>query len=322
MADRLRDKAAAVWRGFAGPLARAPGDAPPLQALVALTLAAHGVDDESLPKAWASDPGLLLPHELAALEALPPSTHAASAAAAGPLAELMGRERDPATALLVAAVRRRLADHLAVSPATLTRIAELHAEGISPDFLLAKADPQAIGFMVDILGTLRSLLVPRYSGQRLSVLDLGAKSAAGSDLLARLGQQGGFAKVKLDVTCADIDPTYRGYSTARHPLVEYLAADAFETGRRWDIVVCSHVIEHVSDPMAFVQRVRSLAARFVVLAFPFQEDPAALIPGHLHSLGHEFLRNLRPMHHEVYDGLFWTQSLCCIAVLEANATSP
>ncbi len=314
--------AKAAWSRPASTDSRPAWDTPSRRELAALTLAAHGLDDEALLDAVYLDPALLLPHELAALNALQVAASAAPATmppGAGRLAELTALERDHSAALFTAAIRRRLADHLAVSPAALARIAELNAQGITPDFVLAKADPQAIGFMVDILGTLRSLLVPRFTGQRLSVLDLGAKSAAGSDLMARLGQQAGFAKVKLDVTCADIDSTYRDYSLARHPLVEYLTADALSAGRRWDVVVCSHVVEHVPDPLAFVQRLRAVATRFIVLAFPYHEDRASLIPGHLHSLGHEFLRALRPLQHEVYDGLFWNQSLCCIAVLDATA---
>ncbi len=324
MSRGVLGRAVAAWRGQAGDAPRPAWDKPALRELAALTLAAHGLADDSLLASLCGDPLLLQPHELAAMDALQAAAGDVPAAApqgAGPLAALAARECHPATAVFTAAVRRRLADHLAVSPAALARISELHALGITPDFVLVKADPQAVGFMVDILGTLRSLLVPRFTGHCLSVLDLGAKSAAGSDLLARLGQGGGFAKVKLAVTCADIDPTYRGYSLARHPLVEYLATDAFTAGRRWDVVVCSHVVEHVPDPLAFVQQLRTIATRFIVLAFPYHEDPAALIPGHLHSLGHAFLRELRPLHHEVYDGLFWNQSLCCIAVLDA-ATKP
>lgn len=240
---------------------------------------------------------------------------------AAELREEVRRQReDTISGIVVAAVERALADRLATSPATVVEIGKLDAQGVPPDFLLTKADPQAIGFMVDILGALRSTLLPRHLSERLSLLDLGAKSAAGSQLIGFLGQAGSFAKIKFDVTSADIDPTYRSYAAARHPHVEYLNADVFDAGRQWDIVVCSHVIEHIPDPLAFVARLRTIARRYVVLAFPYMEDPANLIPGHLHSLGHDFLRRLAPASYEVYEGLFWGQSLCAIAVLDVAAS--
>jgi 2-polyprenyl-3-methyl-5-hydroxy-6-metoxy-1,4-benzoquinol methylase len=235
--------------------------------------------------------------------------------------EVRRQREDTISGLVVAAVERALADRLATSTGAIAEIGRLEAQGITPEFLLSKADPQAVGFMVDILGALRATLLPRHISQRLSVLDLGAKSGAGSQLLGYLGQSGSFAKIKFDVTSADIDPTYQAYAAAKHPQVEYLNADVFEAGRQWDIVICSHVIEHIPDPLAFIARLRTIARRYIILAFPYMEDPANLIPGHLHSLGHGFLRQLAPASWEVYEGLFWGQSLCAIAVLDVGAAA-
>lgn len=230
--------------------------------------------------------------------------------------ELDAQRLDAISGLMVQAVERCLADRMSMSPATLAEVGQLNTLGLTPDFVLHKADPQATGFMVDLMGMLRQTLLPRLIGQRLSVLDLGAKSGAGSELLAYLGQNNSFSKLKFEVTCADIDPTFKAYSQAKHPHLEYLAADVFSVGRQWDVVICSHVVEHVPDPLAFVERLRSITRRHIVLAFPYMEDPNNLIPGHLHSLGHDFLRALAPARYEVYEGLFWSQSLCCVAVLD------
>jgi SAM-dependent methyltransferase len=233
--------------------------------------------------------------------------------------ELELHRKETISGLVIGSIERELADMQSLSPLTVGRVRELSSRGTSPDFVLSKVDTQAVGFMVDILSNLRPVLIPAYAGQTLSVLDLGAKTGAGSQLLGYLGQGGSFSKVKFAVTCADIDPAFQAYARARHPNIEYLNADPVKGDRRWDVVICSHVVEHTPDPLAFVREVARIANKYVVVAFPYSEDPARLIPGHLHSLGHDFLRSLKPLRYEVYDGLFWSQSLCCVAVIDAKA---
>jgi 2-polyprenyl-3-methyl-5-hydroxy-6-metoxy-1,4-benzoquinol methylase len=228
----------------------------------------------------------------------------------------------PATAICQAAAERALATRLALPPDVPDTLARLDHLGVSPDFLLNKADPQAVGFMVDILHLLRRLLLPSNSGRHFSVLDIGAKTGAGSHLLAWLTQPASYSKIKLDVSCADIDTTFQTYCRQRYPQVRFLAEDPLQPGRSWDIVIASHVIEHVDDPLAFARRLQASARKAVVLAFPFAENPQDLLAGHLHSLGHDFLRQLAPSHYEIYDGLFFSQSLCCVAVVDAQAGQP
>jgi SAM-dependent methyltransferase len=245
----------------------------------------------------------------------------ASLATHGPqvlLQELAVQKQDRVSGLVMRAIERSLCNRLALSPAVLAEVGRLNSAGISPDFLLTKADPQAVGFMVDLLGVVRQTLLPRLTGGAFSVLDLGAKSGAGSELMGYLGQSASFSKLKFGITCADIDPTFVDYCRAKHPHVEYLNADVFQAGRQWDIVLCSHVVEHVPNPIDFVRKLRLIARQYVVLAFPYVEDPAKLIPGHIHSLGHDFLRALGPSRYEIYDGMFWSQSLCCIAVIDVR----
>jgi 2-polyprenyl-3-methyl-5-hydroxy-6-metoxy-1,4-benzoquinol methylase len=229
------------------------------------------------------------------------------------------QRQHPATAHCLRVLQAGLCARMAMSPSALDALCRLQAQGLDADFVLTKADPQAVGFMADIAVVLRNLLLPAHAGQALTVLDIGCKSGAGSELLGYLCQPKGYSKLTMAVTCADIDTSFENYCRQRHPHVEYLAGDAFTAGRHWDIVIASHVVEHVDNPHAFVQQLQTLARRFVVLAFPFAEDPKARIPGHLHTLDHTFLRALSPRSVQVYEGLFWTQSLCCIAVLEGHA---
>ncbi len=232
--------------------------------------------------------------------------------------ELESQRVDGISSIIITSIERYISNKMSISIRSIQEIGMLNSQGITPNFLLEKANPQAIGFMSDIVSFIRDALLPFHLGETLTVLDLGAKSAAGSNLLAYLGQVGSYAKLKFLVTCADIDPTFLNYSAAANPYVEYIAGDAFEQGKKWDIVICSHVIEHVPDVNNFIEKLKAISSRYIILAFPFAEDEKNLIPGHINSLSHEFIRSIKPIRYSIYDGLFWSQSMCCIVLLDAN----
>lgn len=232
--------------------------------------------------------------------------------------EIAVHKQDSISGLVILAVERQLSNLLSMSPSSLSEIGRLNEQGISPDFVLTKANPQAVGFMIDLISVLRTTLLPKHNGEHFSVLDLGAKTAVGSELLGYLGQAGSFSKLKFTVTCGDIDPTFVNYSAVANPHVEYLSADVFDLERQWDVVICSHVVEHVPSPLDFVAKLRGIARKYIILAFPYGEDPGELSVGHINSLDHKFLRTLSPSSYQIYEGLFWSQSLCCIAVIEVN----
>lgn len=309
---------------LAAPLARhlrTPGLAPagPQHAahlLAGQVLAVLGLPDEAPPPAPAEEPPL-------AAQVAPALAFLAGQKPNKLRRELATQRRNPLGGLVIQAIERALAQRWGLTTAGLREVATVVAGGISADLVLNKANPQSIGFMTDILGVLRAHLLPRHAaGQHFSVLDLGAKTGAGSELLGMLGHGRTYSKLKFSVTSADIDPTYRAYSAAQNRHVEYLNADVFTTGRQWDIVICSHVIEHVPNPLAFVKQLRGLAKQYLVMAFPYGEDPAKRIPGHVNSLDHAFVRALAPARYDIYEGLFWGQSLCCVAVIETAKPPP
>jgi hypothetical protein len=48
------------------------------------------------------------------------------------------------------------------------------------------------------------------------------------------------------------------------------------TDHVWEIVMCSHVIEHTKDPIAFARHLQSPASQYVIVYAPYNEtDPIA-----------------------------------------------
>ena len=74
------------------------------------------------------------------------------------------------------------------------------------------------------------------------------------------------------------------------PNVEFFVQDIFMIeDRAWDFIICSHVIEHVSDPKTFLKRLQQLARDFVLVACPWAENPITT-KGHINTIEEDFVR--------------------------------
>jgi len=94
----------------------------------------------------------------------------------------------------------------------------------------------------------------RLMGRRagLRFLDVGCNLGFAVEAARRLGFQ---------ATGVEIDATAVANATARFPAGEFLvgtAADMVAEGRRFDLVYCSEMIEHVSDPSVLVAQLARL----------------------------------------------------------------
>jgi 2-polyprenyl-3-methyl-5-hydroxy-6-metoxy-1,4-benzoquinol methylase len=178
---------------------------------------------------------------------------------------------------------------------------------------------QSCVFICEILPTLWGLYPEGL--HRLSLLDVGSQTGTGSELLRYLHHPASFSRIKLDVTALDIDTTYRDYSRVLFPELRSRYEDIFspDFSERYDIVLCSHCIEHVEDPSAFLARMQTLARQWVIVATPFGEKE--LIPGHLHRFDFEFFRRTGAVRTQVYRSLTWHGSMACVAVYRASDES-
>lgn len=133
---------------------------------------------------------------------------------------------------------------------------------------------QSVVFMADILPHLHAKLVAHYRRpQVLKALDVGAASGFGSRLLASLHADHSLY-CRLEVEAIDISPGRRRWIQATAPEVRFQVADLFAMpSREWDVVTCSHVIEHLDDPRPFIEKLRDVCRGFAFVYTPYAEDP-------------------------------------------------
>jgi SAM-dependent methyltransferase len=94
------------------------------------------------------------------------------------------------------------------------------------------------------LDVLLALLLPRIdTADKVSVLDIGCGNGGLSLPVAELG----FRVTGVDVDPESVEQSARAnpFANAEFRLVE---GDAFELGQRFDVVICSEVLEHLHEP--------------------------------------------------------------------------
>ncbi len=150
---------------------------------------------------------------------------------------------------------------------------------------------QSIQFMADLLPFLHDKMVRHYDrSDELNVLDVGAGSAAGTHLLAQLHTDD-IIWSRLRVDAVDHVPWRQRWVAVHYPHVNYqVTASSALPSRHWDFVVCSHVVEHLADPLTMIDDVLRSCRGFAFIYAPYNE--VALSPGHLSVITEEtFLRH-------------------------------
>lgn len=149
---------------------------------------------------------------------------------------------------------------------------------------------QSRQFMIDLLPYIQRYLRTNPRGTVFDVLDVGPGSGLGTAMLANLFLSSRLG-YRMRVSAIDLFPTWSVYMAAFVPNVRMIVGDIFKLQETFDIVVCSHVIEHVQEYPAFVDRLQKIARKRVFLCAPFEETPL-VTKGHINSIDRNFLRNL------------------------------
>lgn len=153
----------------------------------------------------------------------------------------------------------------------------------------ARAGAQSRQFMIDILPFVRSYLETFKFGTRFRVLDVGVGSGYGTELLAAL-YSGSILGYTLEVYGLDLREDYHEFCVSNHRHFKHLVGDVFDDKFLGfcDIVICSHVVEHVPHPISFIRRLKSVGTK-VFLAAPFEEPRQALTRGHINIIDRRIL---------------------------------
>lgn len=177
-------------------------------------------------------------------------------------------------------------------------------------------DNSSIAFAIEMLPTLWTLL--EGVKEEVTLLDVGARTGAGTALIGYLHQQHCTSRIKIRATALDINSTYYNYARKNYPFANYTVGDIFKLPEqtKFDIVISSHTIEHVPNPEVFLAHLIKLATRYVIIACPFKEEN--LFPGHINRFDDNFFIETKAIDVKIYKALGWHQSLACIAVYDAS----
>lgn len=177
-------------------------------------------------------------------------------------------------------------------------------------------DSQSIGFMAETIPFIQHLYAGRE--RQLTVGDIGARTAAGTRLLADMFSPYSNGKLKLNLTAIDIDDSF--FYENNNPYFSFLKKDIFDDDTPvYDVCICSHTIEHVPDMYGFIRRVQQLSRDYAIFACPVEEAMYAFFIGHERIVEEKFIYSLQPIVASFYSSNHWLNSNAAIFVLPGAA---
>jgi len=163
---------------------------------------------------------------------------------------------------------------------------------------------QSEQFMIDCLPMIDKLLADYPAEKPIRVLDVGTGSGAGANLLARL-YAGTFLGHSMIVDTIELAHSLERYAKAKFPAINYMVGDVLDLRPEhpWDLVVCSHTIEHIKDYSNFIQHLQTLAKKWVLLYAPWKEQNR--IHCHVVTIDEPFLREVGAVEVEIINSPGW-----------------
>jgi hypothetical protein len=173
-----------------------------------------------------------------------------------------------------------------------------------------RCDSQSLHYYSDISASM-SRHIPGHN--TFSLLDVGPRTGAGLAFLRLVHHPLAYTRLKLDpVAGIDLDPMFAQVAGLEFPDIKPMVGDIYDLEpKSWDIVTCSHTIEHIPEAEEFVKQLENLARKYVILACPFAESP--LSDDHVRSIDYKFFTSLGFYDVQIYESQHWHNGVVCMA---------
>ena len=163
---------------------------------------------------------------------------------------------------------------------------------------------QSIQFAIDCVPELHRVLLKYYQrASDLSLLDVGAGSGAGSNLIASLHADR-MIYSKIDVDAIDYIDKRLLWARSQYPMINYEVKDLFNLpSKKWDLVFCSHCLEHLEEPRPFLDKIIDVCRGFAFIYTPYNEVDR--IDGHHFTFTEDFYYPNKVLRTKVFHSLAW-----------------
>ena len=163
---------------------------------------------------------------------------------------------------------------------------------------------QTLQFAIDCVPELHRILLRHYKrADHLSLLDVGAGSGVGANLIASLHADR-MIYSKIDVDAIDYIDKRLLWAKMQYPKVNYTVEDLYNLkDRKWDFIFCSHCLEHVPSPREFCQKMVELCKGFVFVYTPYNE--IELMTDHINTITEEFYGDFNVDRIQIFKSMAW-----------------
>jgi len=178
-------------------------------------------------------------------------------------------------------------------------------------------NPQTLAFATDAMPALISLIRSYPKKREIKFLDIGPGFGGASGLISEMFCSD-FLWTKVHVDALDIRDTRRDYFKVAYPLVNFAVGDITQAPKdaRWDIVYCSNVIEHTSDPKKFLRDVMEHCDGYAVFLAPYNELENRS-PAHFSIITEETFSEQNVVSFSLIDSLGWKNRKQALVVLRS-----
>ncbi len=180
---------------------------------------------------------------------------------------------------------------------------------------------QSIQFVIDCLPEFHRIMQQYHKrNDDLTLLDVGAGTGAGSNVFTML-HSGRHVYSKVTVEAVDYTDSRVKWVKTMYPRVKYKVADVYDLpDNNWDMVFCSHVIEHVPDPRKFLEKLVDISKGFLFVYAPYNEINR--IPAHINTITESLFEGLNIEKISIFKSMAWhadiPDDMCILAVIDCR----